>query len=68
VGLAVTAWRTRAENPELVSIGMGIGAVMTISGITGPMLDAYPMNVLFWATAGWILLTAATRRSSTPSA
>jgi len=33
---------------------LGIVMAIGVSGITGPMLDAYPVNLLFWATCGWL--------------
>ena len=35
-------------------VGIGVLILVGISGLTGPMLDAYPLNLLFWATVGWI--------------
>ncbi len=40
-------------------IGLGIVVMTVISGATGPMLDAYPFNLLFWATLGWLVAVQA---------
>jgi hypothetical protein len=40
---------------------LGILLLVGISGLTGPMLDAYPFNLLFWTVAG--LLVQAERPS-----
>ena len=37
--------------------------LVLVSGLTGPMLDAYPFNLLFWAVAGAVVNRAASRRS-----
>jgi O-Antigen ligase. len=37
---------------------LGILTLMAVAGITGPMLDAYPVNLLFWASCGWIAVAA----------
>jgi O-antigen ligase len=42
------------------SIYLGCVTVLLVSGLTGPMLDAYPVNLLFWAATG----IAATRWQS----
>jgi O-antigen ligase len=49
---------------------LGLLAIVAVAGITGPMLDAYPMNLLFWASCGWIAvaaLGAASRNEVEPS-
>jgi hypothetical protein len=38
-------------------IGLGIAVALAVTGLTGPMLDAYPINLLVWATAGWLART-----------
>jgi hypothetical protein len=65
--LAIAGWRARRDAPDIAAIGVGIGAIVVVSGVTGPMLDAYPMNVLFWSTAGWILWASSRRRLSDPA-
>lgn len=42
--------------PVLGLIGIAVLFVFTVSGLTGPMLDAYPLNLLFWSTLGWMAL------------
>lgn len=42
---------SRRGRPEAVVV-LGLLVLTMVSGITGPMLDAYPFNVLFWASAG----------------
>ncbi|MEP6638643.1 MAG: O-antigen ligase family protein [Chloroflexota bacterium] len=50
--------RARSRAPVLGLIGVGISVVIAVSGITTPMLDAYPVNLLFWSTLGWLALAA----------
>ena len=49
------AWNLVKIWPGFGLTALGIVAIVAISGLTGPMLDAYPMNLLFWATCGWIV-------------
>lgn len=44
------------------SIMLGTLTLMAVSGITGPMLDAYPVNLLFWSICGWTAVAAKTAR------
>ena len=44
---------TTAGKPESV-LAVSLLTLTLISGLTGPMLDAYPFNVLFWASAGTV--------------
>jgi hypothetical protein len=64
LGLAFrAAMRTLRIDRLVGSMSIGIFAVVAISGITGPMLDAYPANVLFWATCGLTARLVAERAS-----
>jgi hypothetical protein len=54
--LATAGWLALrvARRGELVGlVGVGIVVMFVVAGLTGPMLDAYPANLLFWATLGW---------------
>lgn len=54
--LGVAGWLAlrRALRGEAVGIiAVGILGLFVVTGLTGPMLDAYPANLLFWATCGW---------------
>lgn len=53
VACAVTCLRSVASDPRIGLIASGALVVVGVSGVTGPMLDAYPVNLLFWATMGW---------------
>ena len=48
--------RATSRSPVIGLIGVGVIVVIAVSGITTPMLDAYPVNLLFWSTVGWIAL------------
>ena len=56
VGVFVSILRIVRANRLLATISIGLFVLVTVSGLTGPMLDAYPFNVLFWATLGWVVL------------
>lgn len=47
-------------------IFLGMLTAVTVSGVTGPMLDAYPVNLLFWAMFGWVALIKARRSAEDP--
>lgn len=49
------AARVRRVAPLVGATALGIVAAVMISGLTGPMLDAYPVNLLFWSTVGWVM-------------
>ncbi|MBA2719092.1 MAG: O-antigen ligase family protein [Chloroflexi bacterium] len=51
--------RAFARNTEVALIGLGLLVLTTMSGFSGPMLDAYPFNLLFWATVGWLVAVQA---------
>jgi O-antigen ligase len=38
-------------------ISIAIFVALAITGLTGPMLDAYPVNLLVWATVGWVAVS-----------
>jgi hypothetical protein len=38
-------------------ISIAIFVALSITGLTGPMLDAYPVNLLVWATVGWVAVS-----------
>lgn len=42
-------------SPLVGAVALGSVAAVMISGITGPMLDAYPVNLLFWSMVGWVM-------------
>ena len=64
LGLAfVLGARAASRTPVIGLIGVGIIVVIAVSGITTPMLDAYPVNLLFWSTLGW-MASAASRASA----
>ena len=59
LGLAfVLGVRATSRAPVIGLIGGGIIVVIAVSGVTTPMLDAYPVNLLFWSTLGWLALAA----------
>jgi O-antigen ligase len=47
-------------------IWLGVLTAVAVSGITGPMLDAYPVNLFFWSMFGWAALVAAPWPTSSP--
>ena len=48
----VETLRLRVRAPVDSAVVLGAIVVVVISGLTGPMLDAYPFNVLFWGLLG----------------
>lgn len=60
LAILVECRRAYRRSPPTAVIGVGLLALTMVSGISGPMLDAYPFNLLFWAAVGWLVpLTAA---------
>jgi len=57
------AWRLDRLTARIV---LGLVALVAVAGITGPMLDAYPVNLLFWASCGWIAVIARQAAISEP--
>ena len=53
------AVRSVTPAPISGSIAIGVLTLTLVAGITGPMLDAYPFNLLFWALAGIVVNIAA---------
>jgi O-antigen ligase len=47
-------------------IMLGTLTLVAVSGITGPMLDAYPVNLLFWSMCGWAAVAARTVGAGRP--
>ena len=59
--LGSVAWsifRAWSFDPQTSRTVLGILTLVAVAGITGPMLDAYPVNLLFWASCGWIAVKA----------
>ncbi len=52
----ISILRIVEANRLLATLSIGLFTLVTVSGLTGPMLDAYPFNVLFWATLGWVVV------------
>jgi hypothetical protein len=66
LGLAVLECRRAyRRHPEVALIAFGLLTITGISGFAGPMLDAYPFNLLLWATIGW-LVASGTAAASAP--
>lgn len=47
-------------------VWLGVLTAVAVSGVTGPMLDAYPVNLFFWSMFGWAALVAYPRPKSSP--
>jgi O-Antigen ligase len=58
LAIALAALQSLKRDRRVGLILVGIGLLTAISGLSGPMLDAYPFSLLFWATAGWALRTS----------
>ena len=58
--------RAYARIPAVGLIGLGILVMTMVSGLSGPMLDAYPFNLLFWATIGWLVAVRAPSAALSP--
>jgi O-antigen ligase len=57
IAAIVRGWRfDRVTAP----IALGTLTLVAVSGVTGPMLDAYPVNLLFWSICGWAAVAART--------
>jgi O-antigen ligase len=68
--LGTAAWLALKKSLRGDPIGMiafGIVLLVAVTGVTGPMLDAYPANLLFWATCGWCARRATDEVHSQPS-
>lgn len=62
VALLAILWsavRVLRQDRGLGVILVSIGAIAGVAGLTGPMLDAYPFSLLFWATCGWAVTMVA---------
>lgn len=56
LGYALARAAIKARSGEEAGVfAVGILAIFAVSGFSGPMLDAYPANILFWATCGWCI-------------
>lgn len=56
IATLLLALRARWSPRDPVWLAGGGVLVMTlVSGLTGPMLDAYPFNLFFWALAGFVV-------------
>lgn len=53
IACAVASFRSASSGTSTGLIASGALVVVLVSGVTGPMLDAYPVNLLFWGTMGW---------------
>jgi O-antigen ligase len=49
------ALQLRPGHSVVSTISVGLTVLVAISGLTGPMLDAYPFNLLYWAALGWVV-------------
>jgi hypothetical protein len=71
--LALLLWAYReaflqlSARREAALIALGLLVVVGVSGITGPMLDAYPFNLLFWSSCGWLAFVRHSRSTPTDS-
>lgn len=68
--LGIAAWlalRKALRGDPIGMIAFGIVLLVGVTGVTGPMLDAYPANLLFWATCGWCTRRAADVLSVQPA-
>jgi hypothetical protein len=69
--LALLVWAYReaflqlSAQREAALVALGLLVVLSVSGITGPMLDAYPFNLLFWSSCGWLAFVGHSRSTST---
>ena len=51
----VGALRSRRHAPVAAALVGGLVTIVAVSGLTGPMLDAYPFNLFFWSMAGGLV-------------
>ena len=54
-GTAIASIRLLSTNRVLGSVSLGLLVLVAVSGFTGPMLDAYPFNLLFWTTVAFVV-------------
>jgi len=63
LGLVLLVWfllalgiaTMRCREPFLRAVSLGVFLLVIVSGISGPMLDAYPFNLAFWTLAGYLI-------------
>ena len=65
-GVALTIRHAWAVDPVTARTVLGLLVLVVVAGITGPMLDAYPFNLLFWASCGWVAVAARRAVGSEP--
>lgn len=53
--------RAYGRDPTVALIGFGLLVMTMVSKLSGPILDAYPFNLLFWATIGWLANVGSSR-------
>jgi O-antigen ligase len=53
--LGIIVLRRQRSRALVDTIALGIFTLVVVSGLTGPMLDAYPFNLLFWTFAGIVV-------------
>jgi hypothetical protein len=53
-------------NRLLATLSIGLYMLVTVAGLTGPMLDAYPFNVVLWATVAWVVVWQPARSPAVP--
>jgi len=64
----VASWRMLARERMVGMIALGLLFATGTSGLAGPMLDAYPFNLLFWAVLGWVARSSGESRAGTQHA
>jgi O-antigen ligase len=57
-GIGILALRGQRSDTRFDRSALGITVLLLVSGLTGPMLDAYPFNLLFWTVAGALVSRA----------
>jgi O-antigen ligase len=53
------AYRLHRLGDAFALTAIAIFVALGVTGLTGPMLDAYPVNLLVWATGGWVVKSLA---------
>lgn len=67
LALGFLAVRGQIRGTPFDLIALGVIVLLLVSGLTGPMLDAYPFNLFFWIIVGGVVSGAATGYAARPS-
>ena len=67
VAIGVGAVQYARRSLDIGLIVGGLATLTLVSGLTGPMLDGYPFNLLLWSAAGWLMGTTGQPSAAEPA-